>query len=56
MLKEIHDEERKTARTKEYENTVAAIARIAAKAANAQNPNGPGDDEQMDSFIQENLR
>jgi hypothetical protein len=56
MLKAIHDEARKIARTKDDENTVAAIARIAAKAATAQNPNGPGDDEQMDSFIRENLR
>jgi hypothetical protein len=56
MLKAIHDEAKKTARSEDDSRTVHSIARIAAEAALAQKPEGAWDPTEVDKFIRENMQ
>lgn len=56
MLKAIHEEAQTTAKTAEQLETASAIATLAAKAALALDPTGPGNDEQLRTFVKEHLQ
>jgi len=56
MLKAIHDEARRLARTRKQFRTVQLIAELAADAALAISPNTPVDDAKTKAFIEEHMK
>ena len=56
MLKAIYDEAHQIGRTKDQERRIYFFAVMAADAALAADPNGPSNDHQVESFINERLK
>jgi hypothetical protein len=56
MLKAIYEEARQIAASPEHRRTVGIMAILAAKAGLARDPNGPGNDDEIRNFIEENFR